>query len=35
MKILNIRTISGPNVYSHQPVLVMKLDLEDLTGRES
>ncbi len=35
MKILNIRTIAGPNVYSHQPVLVMKLDLEDLAGRES
>ena len=35
MKILNIRTITGPNVYSHQPVLVMKLDLEDLTGKES
>src|SRR3954468_1999294 len=35
MKVLNIRTIPGPNVYSHQPVLVMKLDLEDLAGRES
>src|SRR5437764_800970 len=35
MKILNIRTIPGPNVYSHQPVLVMTLDLEDLAGRES
>ena len=35
MKILNIRTIPGPNVYSHQPVLVMKLDLEGLAGRES
>src|SRR4051794_20444636 len=35
MKILNIRTIPGPNVYSHQPVLVMKLDLEDLAYRES
>src|SRR3954453_19298616 len=35
MKILNIRTIPGPNVYSHQPVLVMKLDLENLAGRES
>ena len=35
MKILNIRTIPGPNVYSHHPVLVMKLDLQDLAGRES
>jgi hypothetical protein len=32
MKILDTRTIPGPNVYSHQPVLVMKLDLEDLAG---
>ncbi|HYP07185.1 MAG TPA: cyanophycin synthetase [Bryobacteraceae bacterium] len=35
MKILNIRDLRGPNVYSHDPVLVMKLDLEDLAGRES
>jgi len=35
MKIQNIRTIPGPNLFSHQPVLVMKLDLEDLAGRES
>lgn len=28
MKILDIRTISGPNVYHHCPVLVMNLDLE-------
>ena len=35
MKILNIRTIPGPNIYSHQPVLVMKLELEDLADRES
>src|SRR3954464_10104845 len=35
MKIQNIRTITGPNVYSHQPVLVMKLDLQDLAGKES
>ena len=35
MKILTIRTIAGPNVYSHDPVLVMKLDLQNLAGRES
>jgi cyanophycin synthetase len=35
MRIESIRTISGPNVYSHKPVLVMRLDLEHLTGRES
>ena len=35
MKILNIRTITGPNVYSHQPVLVVKFDLEHLADKES
>ncbi|HYE76313.1 MAG TPA: cyanophycin synthetase, partial [Blastocatellia bacterium] len=35
MRVINIRTISGPNIYSHQPVLVMKLDLQELTEKES
>ena len=35
MKIEGIRTLSGPNVYTHRPALVMTLDLEDLAGRES
>src|SRR5215204_854801 len=35
MKIESIRTIAGPNVYSHRPVLLMTLDLEDLYERES
>jgi cyanophycin synthetase len=35
MRIENIRTLAGPNVYSHRPVLVARLDLEDLTDRES
>jgi cyanophycin synthetase len=35
MKIDSIRTISGPNIYSHNPVLVMSLDLEELTEKES
>ncbi|HEX4769384.1 MAG TPA: cyanophycin synthetase [Bryobacteraceae bacterium] len=35
MKIHEIRTVSGPNVYSHTPVLVMKLDLEGMAGIES
>jgi cyanophycin synthetase len=35
MRILSIRAIHGPNVVSHKPVLVMRLDLEDLTGKES
>jgi cyanophycin synthetase len=35
MKIESIRTLGGPNVYSHRPVLLMRLDLEDLYERES
>ena len=35
MKIAGIRTITGPNVYSHKPVIIMMLDLEDLTDVES
>jgi len=35
MRIGEIRTITGPNVYSHKPVLVMTLDLEDLRNVES
>lgn len=35
MRIEKIRTISGANVYSHQPVILMRLNLEDLTDRES
>lgn len=31
MKILDIRTIAGPNVYNHRPVLIVNLDLESLT----
>src|SRR4051794_12445373 len=35
MKILEIRTVSGPNVYSHDPVLIMKLDLQELNEVET
>jgi cyanophycin synthetase len=35
MRTGKIRVIPGPNVYSYRPVLVMKLYLEELTGRES
>jgi cyanophycin synthetase len=35
MKILNIRTIPGPNIYTRRPVLVMKLDLEGLASSSS
>lgn len=34
MKIEGIRTLSGPNVYSHSPVLLMRLDLGDLNEKE-
>jgi cyanophycin synthetase len=30
MKILNIRAMNGPNLWAYRPVLVMKLDLEDM-----
>jgi cyanophycin synthetase len=35
MKIQQIRTISGPNIYSYRPVLVMRLDLEGLACKET
>jgi cyanophycin synthetase len=35
MKIEGVRTLSGPNVYSHRPVLVMRLDLGELNEKES
>jgi cyanophycin synthetase len=35
VRIENIRTMAGANVYTHKPVLAMRLDLEDLTERES
>jgi cyanophycin synthetase len=35
MIIESIRTLAGPNVYSHQPVLVMRLDLCELNEKES
>jgi cyanophycin synthetase len=35
MNILKLRTLDGPNVFHHRPVVVMTLDLEELDGRES
>src|SRR4051812_28034749 len=35
MKIEGIRTLAGPNVYTHRPALLLRLDLEDLAGRET
>jgi cyanophycin synthetase len=35
MKILNLKSITGPNVYHHQPIVLMKIDLEDWVDRPS
>ena len=35
MKIERIRPLTGPNVYSYSPVLLMRLDLGELVERES
>jgi len=35
MRVGGIRALTGPNVYSHRPVLSMRLYLDDLTGKES
>ena len=35
MRIEGIRTLAGPNVYSHAPVLLMRLDLGELCEKES
>src|SRR5918998_1073143 len=35
MRVESIRTLSGPNVYSHRPVILMRLDLEGLYEKES
>src|SRR4028118_605700 len=35
MRIDKIRTLAGPNIYNHKPVLVMRLDLEELVETES
>jgi cyanophycin synthetase len=35
MRVESLRTLAGPNVYSHQPVIVMRLDLGELNGKES
>ena len=35
VKIQSIRVINGANVYSHQPVLVTRLNLEELKGKQS
>ena len=35
MQIKSIKAIDGPNVHSYRPVMVMSLDLEELTNRET
>ena len=35
MRVGDIRVLRGPNVYSHRPVLSMRLYLDDLAGKES
>jgi cyanophycin synthetase len=35
MRVGDIRALRGPNVYSHRPVLSMRLYLDDLAGKES
>ncbi len=35
MKVVDLRVFEGPNVYLHRPVMVVRLDLEDLTDKES
>jgi cyanophycin synthetase len=35
MKIESIKALNGANVYSHQPVVIMRLDLENLKGNKS
>src|SRR3954464_4879086 len=35
MKVLRFRKFSGPNIYLGEPLLIMRLDLEELAERES
>ncbi|HWS87328.1 MAG TPA: cyanophycin synthetase [Pyrinomonadaceae bacterium] len=35
MRIEGIRTLAGPNVYTHRPALLLRLDLCELAGRET
>ena len=35
MKIVSIRRLRGPNVHLSRPAVVARLDLDDLTGRET
>lgn len=35
MKILSVRHIDGPNIYIYKPILIARIDLENLAERES
>jgi cyanophycin synthetase len=35
MRVRNIRSLDGPNIFTYSPVVLMELDLEDLAGVES
>src|SRR5215211_4168949 len=35
MRVGRIRTLAGPNIYSHKPVLVMRLYLDELAEKQS
>ncbi|KUO96598.1 cyanophycin synthetase [Ferroacidibacillus organovorans] len=35
MKVIHYRHLDGPNLYLHRPVLVVRVDLEEFTERES
>ncbi len=35
MRFINLRYLSGPNVFSASPVTVARLELDELTGKET
>ncbi len=35
MRIVSMRTLQGPNVYLNEPIIIMELDLEELSERET
>ncbi len=35
MRFINLRYLSGPNVFSTSPVSVARLELDELTGKET
>ena len=35
MQIIRTRTLEGPNIFTHRPIVLMTLDLQDLHERES